>query len=74
LVGCVAGAALVEDTRAMASAAGLTDLVLTPKPQYIDAMTGWEGPLYRRIGEALPEGSRMSDYVTSLDVSARKPR
>jgi arsenite methyltransferase len=73
LVGCVAGAALVEETRAMASAAGLTDVTLTPKPQYIDAMTSWEDPLYRRVAEALPAGSRMSDYVTSLDVTARKP-
>jgi arsenite methyltransferase len=73
LIGCVAGAALVEDTRAMARGAGLADVTLTPKPQYVDAMTSWEDPLYRRVVEALPAGSRMSDYVTSLDVSARKP-
>jgi SAM-dependent methyltransferase len=73
LVGCVAGAALVEETRAMASAAGLTDVTLAPKPQYVDALTSWEDPLYRRIAEALPAGARVSDYVTSLDVTARKP-
>jgi SAM-dependent methyltransferase len=73
LVGCVAGAVLADETRAMARAAGLTDVVLAPKPQYIDAMTSWEDPLYRRIAEHLPAGARMSDYVTSLDVSARKP-
>jgi arsenite methyltransferase len=73
LVGCVAGAALVEDTRAMAAGAGLTEIVLTPRPEYVDAMTSWEDPLYRRIAERLPGGARMSDYVTSLDVTARRP-
>ncbi len=73
LIGCVAGAVLVEETRAMARAAGLADIVLTPKPQYIDAMTNWEDPLYRAIIAKLPAGSRTSDYITSLDVTARKP-
>lgn len=74
LVGCVAGAVLVEETRSMAAAAGLSDIVLTPKPQYIDAMTDWQDPLYRKIIESLPAGSKPSDYITSLDVSARKAR
>ena len=72
LVGCVAGAVLVEETRAQAAAAGLTDIVLTPKPQYIDAMTNWQDPLYRKIVESLPAGTKPSDFITSLDVSARK--
>ena len=72
LVGCVAGAVLVEESRAMAAAAGLSDIVLTPKPQYIDAMTDWQDPLYRKIIEALPKGSKPSDYITSLDLTARK--
>jgi SAM-dependent methyltransferase len=74
LVGCVAGAVLVEETRAMAAAAGLSDILLTPKPQYIDAMRDWQDPLYRKIIESLPAGSKPSDYITSIDVSARKPR
>lgn len=73
LVGCVAGAVLVEQTRSYALAAGLSEIVLTPKPQYIDAMTDWQDPLYRRITQGLPEGSKPSDFITSLDVSARKP-
>ena len=72
LVGCVAGAPLVDDTRRMMEAAGLTEIVLTPKPQYIEAMTDWDDPLYARIREALPRGSRPSDFITSLDASARK--
>ncbi|MEX2218821.1 MAG: arsenite methyltransferase [Phycisphaerales bacterium] len=72
LVGCIAGAALVEETRRMAAAAGLTEIVLTPKPGYIEAMTEWQDPLYRRIIESLPVGTGPADYVTSLDISARK--
>jgi len=74
LVGCIAGAVLVQETQAMAAAAGLSDIVLTPKPQYIEAMTDWQDPLYRKIIQCLPSGSKPSDFITSLDVSARKPR
>ena len=61
LVGCVAGAVLVEETRAQATAAGLADVVLRAKPEYIDAMTNWEDPLYQKIVAALPAGSKPSD-------------
>lgn len=72
LVGCVAGAVLVEETRAMAVAAGLTEISLTRKPQYIDAMINWADPLYAKIAGALPAGLKPSDYITSLDVVAVK--
>jgi len=72
LVGCVAGADLVDNVRAAVLEAGLTDLEMTAKPQYVEAMTSWEDPLYKRIAESLPEGSKMSDYVVSLDISARR--
>lgn len=72
LVGCVAGAALVEETHAMAVAAGLSGIVLAAKPEYIDAMTDGQDPLYRKILDRLPGGSKPSDYITSLDVSAVK--
>jgi SAM-dependent methyltransferase len=73
LVGCVAGAALVSDTGRMAREAGLTDLVLKTKPGYIEAMTNWEDPLYRKIIEHLPVGTKPADYITSLEIQARKP-
>jgi arsenite methyltransferase len=72
LIGCVAGAAFIEDVRKMANNAGLSDIVLTAKPQYIDAMTNWEDPLYKNIIQSLPMGTKPSDFVTSLDISARK--
>jgi arsenite methyltransferase len=73
LIGCVAGAALVSDTERMVRDAGFTDLELVGKPGYIEAMTNWEDPLYRKIVEQLPAGSTPSDYLISLEVKARKP-
>ena len=73
LIGCLAGAVLVEETRAMAEAAGLVDIELTPKPGYVDAMVDWNDPLYRQVVENLPEGAKASDYVTSLNITAAKP-
>lgn len=73
LVGCVAGAVLISETESMARAAGLVDIALERKDAYVEAMTTWNDPLYARIIAALPEGSRVSDYVTSLNVTARRP-
>lgn len=73
LVGCVAGAVLVEETRDMARRAGLINIALTPKPQYIEAMTNWQDPLYQKIVSGLPAGAKPADFITSLDISATKP-
>jgi AhpD family alkylhydroperoxidase len=73
LVGCVAGAVLVSETERMAREAGLTDLVLDPKPQYVEAMTNFEDPLYQQIVALLPPGARPADYLASLEVRACKP-
>jgi arsenite methyltransferase len=72
LVGCVAGAVLVEETERMARAAGLGDIQLKSKPDYVNAMKSWEDPLYRKIVEHLPVGSQPGDYITSLEVTACK--
>lgn len=72
LVGCIAGAELVEVVREAILDAGLTDLQMTAKPQYIETMTNWQDPLYQKIAAALPEGATMSDYVVSLDIEARR--
>ncbi len=74
LVGCVAGAVLTQETRAMARAAGLTQIRLIPKADYVDRMADWNDPLYRKMLEQLPEGKRLGQYVTSLEVTAHKPR
>lgn len=72
-VGCIAGASLVADVERHARAAGLTDVSLEAKAGYIDALTGMNDPLYAAILEKLPPGAKVSDYVTSLDITARKP-
>jgi len=74
VIGCVAGAVLVEETERMAREAGLTDIVLTKKSDYLKAKADWNDPLYRKIAEHLPAGTEAADFVTSLEVKARKPR
>lgn len=73
LVGCVAGASLASDTERWAREAGLTDIVLKPKAEYVEAMTSFEDPLYKQIVAHLPAGAKPGDYVVSLEVLARKP-
>ena len=73
LVGCVAGAVLVSDTEHMAKEAGLVDILLKAKVAYIDGMVDWQDPLYQKIIAKLPSGAKPSDYITSLEITARKP-
>lgn len=72
LVGCVAGAVLVEETKALLEKVGFTSIVLTPKPDYVRNMQDWNDPLYKQIAETLPQGEEMADYVVSLSIEARK--
>jgi len=72
LVGCVAGAVLVEETRAMLEEAGFGSILLTPNPDYVRSMQDWNDPLYQQIAKALPKGEEISDYVVSLSIEARK--
>ncbi len=71
-VGCVAGAALVEDMRSMLTEIGFEGIELTPKPEYVAAMTEAGDPLYRKLAGLLPGGDPAA-YVTSLDIVARRP-
>jgi len=73
LVGCVAGAVLVSETERMAQEAGLVQIVLTPKSDYVKAMSDWSDPLYQKIIGHLPAGTSAADYITSLEVKAVKP-
>ncbi len=71
-VGCIAGAALVDDLRATMAAAGLDGIRLTPKPAYVETLVAGGDPLYAEIQAALPAGTTPMDFITSMDISARK--
>ncbi|MDQ7778464.1 MAG: arsenite methyltransferase [Planctomycetota bacterium] len=73
LVGCVAGAVLVSETRRMVKEAGLVNAEFKAKSDYIESMSDWSDPLYRKIAKKLPRGSKPGDFVTSLSITARKP-
>jgi SAM-dependent methyltransferase len=73
LVGCVAGAALVRDTERHARAAGLANVEVRVKPEYVVALEQFEDPLYQKILASLPAGSKPQDYIASVEVTARKP-
>lgn len=73
LVGCVAGAVLVDEYQAMMSGAGFSDVQLTPRPEYMRALAEVNDPMYQQIAANLPEGASLGDYATSLDVQAVKP-
>jgi arsenite methyltransferase len=73
LIGCVAGAVLVTETERMAGEAGLVDVTTRGKPGYIDGMVDWQDPLYQKIIAHLPAGTKPGDYITSLEVTAKKP-
>jgi len=73
LVGCVAGAVPIEETRSMMQSAGLSEITMRTKSGYIDAMTDFRDPLYASIAEKLPRDCTAGDYITSLDIAAQKP-
>ena len=73
-MGCIAGAALVDDLRQMVASAGLVDLQLTPKLGAVEAMLPSDDPMTEHLMARLPAGTQPSDYITSLIISANKPR
>ncbi len=72
LVSCVAGAVLVSQTVKMAKQAGLTNIQTDEKAYNIDVMADCNDPLYRQVQESLPAGTKISDYVVSVNVTAFK--
>ncbi len=61
LAGCVSGAALVDDVRAMLTSAGFTDVTVTVKPESRSFIAGWA------------PGTGVEDYVASATIEARRP-
>jgi SAM-dependent methyltransferase len=73
LVGCVAGAQLVEENRRLLERAGFADISLVEKPDYSRSRAGWSEDRHEAVLASLPPGTTLADFVTSLDISARKP-
>jgi len=52
---------------------GLTDIHLNRKSGYVETLVEGQDPLYLKIIPHLPAGRTPSDFITSLEVRARKP-
>jgi SAM-dependent methyltransferase len=74
LVGCIAGALLLEETEKLVQEAGLVEAIFTPRPDYVQAMKNLKDPLAEKLKPLLPEGKDVSDYITSVDIKAIKPQ
>ena len=72
LVSCVAGAVLVDETIKMAKQAGLSDIQIDEKAYSIDLMADCNDPLYGQVKESLPQGTKLSDYIISVNITAFK--
>jgi SAM-dependent methyltransferase len=73
LIGCVAGAVTVDETRGYAEAAGLAKFGASIKPDYVAALESMRDPLLVRLTEMLPPGTRLADFVASVDITATRP-
>ena len=73
LVGCIAGAIELRETERLIREAGLETVEVVQKPQAIAAMTDGNDPLFREVLSALPAGMTLTDYVTSVVITARRP-
>ena len=72
LVGCIAGAVLLDRTRQMIREAGLHIGNIAEKSGNIELMLDCQDPLYAQVKECLPEGTKIADYVVSADITALK--
>ena len=72
LVGCIAGASLLDDTLAMMRGAGLAEVKGETHGDAIQALLDTSDPLHQRILAMLPAGTTPADFVTSVIFSARK--
>jgi len=70
LVGCIAGASLIDDIKQDATKAGFKNISISEKSNYIETLISFEDPLYQKVLEAMPEGTKLSEYITSADITA----
>jgi arsenite methyltransferase len=72
LVGCIAGAPVLADLQTMVSASGLVDPTFTDKGEAVEAMLPVDDPMTDHLLGLLPAGTKPSDFITSMIISARK--
>ena len=56
----------------MAKQAGLDDINIVEKVYDIDVLGEYNDQLYRQVKGSLPSGEKLSDYIVSIDVTARR--
>lgn len=71
--GCISGAIPIDETRAQMERAGLGEISLKTKPEYVRALVNADDPLYAKVSSLLGEGENAEDVITSLDIQAKKP-
>jgi arsenite methyltransferase len=73
LVSCIAGAVLLDDSRRMIGEAGLQEMAFDQNPEVIDSIASSDDSLCQEISECLPPDTMVSDFVTSVSITATKP-
>lgn len=73
LVGCVAGALLLDELREIIADHGLIEISFEEKPGYVQAMEASKDHIAKRVHELVEEGETLADYIASMNISARKP-
>jgi len=69
-IGCVAGAVTIDEYLRDMEVAGLCEIAIVPKGDYVASLVASDDEFYRSIQAELPEGHRVQDYVTSINASA----
>jgi arsenite methyltransferase len=72
LVGCIAGAVLLDETKKMIEAAGLAETKISIKKYNMDIMDNCNDSLYQAVRKHLPQGKKLSHYVVSADITTHK--
>jgi ubiquinone/menaquinone biosynthesis C-methylase UbiE len=73
LVGCVAGALLLDELKRIIANIGLADATFEEKPGYVQAMEESKDHIAKRVYELVEEGESLADYIASMNISVRKP-
>lgn len=72
-IGCVAGASLCADVKAMMTAAGLHHVHVELHDDYVRSLCDANDPLYAQIKSMLPESDNdVTTYVSSASITATK--